>query len=708
MKTVKSLSIKKPVILIKILNDGTLVVIDSETTVRFYDKKSFKLQKGFKVNIKHERYQTSVVDYSLDGKFLAMLSSDAKESRLYNTITKKAIARVTRHQGEVSCVGIDPLSRYMFSCGDDGKTFVMDVKSGKLIFTLPHHADTINTVAFSSNGNWVATGSYDKKILLFNLVTMVSKEKFKGHSAPVMKVQFFGKNKLLSIDKDSKAIIWNIYSGKILARLEGIHDDVFSVAIDKESKFLFLGTKLGYVLVYDLNTYELLSGKFIKIASPITRMLFNDEGSHLIIGTQDGFLMYYNIYENEDVLKKFLMQKDMDAIEKEVAKNPILRYTHIYEIVSNLWENSLKKAKIAFQNGQKDKALLILKSFRDIPSKNRIIQKLIKEYTEYDKFVKLAKEGKISLAYSLANQHTMYKESKIYKELEERWKKLFYQAQKLALSPKGMDQAKALLSPYRGVSEKTIFIQDVLTKGEIYKRFRQLLGKHDFHAASQLVYKNPFLKEFIEYDSMIGYADKLYMQANKLINNAENIKAMKLLQKLKEFPEFNEEVSELMRNIEANQKFYDAVEQEDYAEAYNMMVVSEDLEETSVGQKLLQEWRNDLKEANTYAVNRDIESIKQVLRKYFNITSKYAAIGTVFAWAYMNQLEDALRKKEPYAKIEQGIKNYVSNFGVDDQIELFFQIFKQRMPESKLELELLKKGSLSMWRPSMIVKSILA
>ncbi|MEN4045205.1 WD40 repeat domain-containing protein [Sulfurimonas sp. NWX367] len=707
MKTVKSQSIVYPVILIKILKDKRLVVIDAKTTVRFYDKDSLKVQSGFKVNIEHKYYKNNVVDYSYDGNYFATMSADAKESRLYNAQTKKAIARVTRHQGEVSCVGIDPLSRYMFSCGEDGKTFALDVKSGKIVFTLPHHADTINDVSFSKNGNWVAIASYDRKITLFNLVTMTPKEKLKAHSAPVMKLKFFGRNKLVSIDKNSKAIIWNIYSGKVIQRLEGIHDDVTQLVISGDEKFLFLSTKLGYILVYDLNTYELIAPRFIKITSPIVSLAFDDEHNHLIVGTEDGFLMYYDIFEKIDTLKNLLMKQDIDAIEEEVKKNPILRYTDIYNLVSNLWENTLEKAKKAFQNGKKEQALLMLKNFMKIPSKNRVIQKLVSDYAEYDKFVQLAKNGKLALAYSLANQYPVYKESKIYKLLEERWKKDLFQALKYALQPNQMERAKEILAPYRGISNKTTFIQDVLTKGAIYKRFRNALGKKDFKLASALVHQNPFLKEFPEYDSMIKYADTIYMKIQKLVYEGENIAAMKLMNLLSTFTDFKDEVELMLKEIQNKQKFYDAVESGDYQTAYNMMAEYEELQETKAGEKLQNEWDADLIKANSFAAVGDVNGVKNILHKYFDISSKTTALATIFAWTYINQLETAIREKRDRKEIENGIKNYILNFGIDDQIEILFEIFKKRYKDTKLDIEQLKKGSLSMWRPSMIVKSIL-
>ncbi|QOP45732.1 WD40 repeat domain-containing protein [Sulfurimonas paralvinellae] len=707
MEILLSKSIAKPVILMKILQNGELVIVDAETTVRYFNKENLELQSGFKVGIKHKRYKTAVVAFANNGEYFATLTSDAKESRLFNAATKKMIAKVERHQGEVSCVGIDPLARYMFSCGDDGKTFAIDVQSGKLVFTLPPHADTINDVTFSRNGNWVAIGSYDRKITLFSLVTMTPKNKLRAHSAPVMHLTFFQKNKLLSIDKNSSAIIWNIYSGKVLGRLEGIHDEVNSFVIDKDEQFLFLGTQLGYVIVYDLDTYEQIASKYIKITSPITSMEFDDENNHLIIGTQDGFVICYDIYEGTETLKDLLKEKEFAMVQKIVDINPLLVYTQIYSLVTNFWENSLQKAKIALQKGDKEKAMLIFGQFKHMPSKNKIIQKLVRDYAEFPKFAQLAKDGKLSLAYGLANRYPIYKESAIYQALEKRWKKAFVQAQKYVLDPKTAPLAKEILAPYRGMSEKTKFIQEVLSKAEIYKRFRAAMAKKEFKVCSELIKQNPFLHELPEYDSLMKYADNLYIQSQKAMKEGDIHSAIKILRVLQDFEEFKDEARNFMVDLESKAKFFNAVRNGDIATAYDMMAISEDLMQTKDGLRLQKIWNDDLNQAKSAAAYGNIQGVKAAMEKYMKIDSKYAALATVFAFAYMVQLEDALQQNAPRQQIENGIKNYILNFGLSEQIEAFYNLFEDMYPETKLNLELLKKGSFSMWRPSMIIDSIL-
>jgi hypothetical protein len=183
--------------------------------------------------------------------------------------------------------------------------------------------------------------------------------------------------------------------------------------------------------------------------------------------------------------------------------------------------------------------------------------------------------------------------------------------------------------------------------------------------------------------------------------------AIKLLRVLQDFEEFKDEARNFMIDLESKAKFFNAVRDGDIATAYDMMAVSEDLMQTNDGIKLQNMWNEDIQRANSAAAFGNIQGVKAALEKYMQISSKYAALATIFAFAYMVQLEDALQQNADRQKIENGIKNYIVNFGISEQIEAFFNLFEDMYPETKLNLELLKKGSFSMWRPSMIVDSIL-
>ena len=210
-----------------------------------------------------------------------------------------------------------------------------------------------------------------------------------------------------------------------------------------------------------------------------------------------------------------------------------------------------------------------------------------------------------------------------------------------------------------------------------------------------------------EYASLIKYADNLYIQSQKQMQEGNLHASIKLLRILYDFDDFKDEAKKFMVDLESKAKFFNAIRDEDTDTAYNMMVVSEDLMSTNDGIKLNNIWNKDLNNANAYAATANIDGVKSTLKKYMKTSSKHMALATVFAFSYMVQLESALQNDFPKQKIENGIKNYMLNFGQLEQIEAFFNLFKDMYPDSKLNLDFLTKGSLSMWRPSMIVDSIL-
>ncbi len=707
MNPFKKKNLAKPIILIKILDEDKLLIVDSQTTIMYLNKDTLDVLGGFKANMIHERYKNSVVAFSQDGEYFASISSDAKEARLFHTKTKKAIGKVNRHQGEVSCVGIDPNNTYMFSCGEDGKTFAIDIKNGKLAFTLPMHLDAVNDISFSDDGQTLATASYDKNISLFHLISMTPSHKLRAHAAPVTKSLFLTNNRLFTVDKDSKGIIWDVKYGRTVARIEGIHDNVLQVTKSSDNLFLFLGTTLGYILVYELQTYKLLSKNYIKLSAAITALAFDERRNTLIIATQKNELFFYDIYEYEEKLKELMLKKNYDIIYKYIEKNPLLQYTKVSTQVGVIWDMTLKKAQQALESNEKHTAIELFKSFKNIPDKNTIMQKLIHEYEEFEKFSTFIAQGKIPLAYALANMHPIYKESQLFQNLEMNWKKSFVLAQKYSIDPKGMDKAKELLAPYRGISEKTKIIQELFAQGDVYRMFKISLGQKDFRGTFELIKLHPFLKEFPEYTTLMNYADILYINIRKFLDENETHAAIKLLRVLADFSDFEEVAKDLIEEIEAKQKFFAALKDEDRELAYNILATSEDLQNTQEGLALQKQYTNDLSLANAYAVEGNALGVRDVLSAYMNISSKFISLATMFGWSYMVQLEQAVQQKRDQQIIENGIKNYILCFGVQDQIESFYATFKKQYPQSKLTLDMQTKGSMKMWRPSMIVPSIL-
>jgi len=708
MNPTKEVRFKNAIIKVKIMDDGKLLVVEANSVVRFLDILSLKTLSGFKCGIEYESYKRQVFDFSNDGSYFVLINSIKKEALLYNAKSKKTITKMARHSGEVNCVAIEPSSKYMFSCGEDGKSYVIDIQNKKIAFLLPVHSDALSDIAFSKDANWVATASYDKKIHLFNMITMTKKHRLIGHNEAVLKVHFLNNNKLFSIDKANAAIVWDYEKGKVIRRLDGIHDNVSCIASSQDGIFLFLGTELGYVIVYELESYKMLSRKYIKLTSTITALEFNEKNSQLIVATKDSNLLFYDIFASQDHIAKLLRIKSYKKIQEIVEENPLLAYTKAYQLFISIWNTTVKKARLALEKNDKKTAMALFGNFQEIPARNSSIKAIIREYDEFDKFSKFAQESKFPLSYALALKHPHYQESKVYRVLELHWKKIFTEAKKYAIDPKGADMVREILAPYRGVTQKTKLIQELFTKSEVYKRFRVAVVQKNFKVAFELIKLNFFLKELPDYSSLIDYADSLYIKSQKLIQQDNTHEAIKMLRVLVDFSDFTEDAKELMKKIECKHKFYAAIKENDTMNAYNILAQNEDLQITQDGNRLQKEYNDAVATANEFALDANIKELNRILEKYMKISSKSYALAGIYGWCYMVELEKAIEEKREQVTIENGIKNYILYFGLQDQIKSLFNTFKDNYPHTKLNLELQTKGSKSMWRTSMIVNSILA
>ncbi|MCK4738228.1 MAG: hypothetical protein KAT10_06655, partial [Sulfurimonas sp.] len=377
------------------------------------------------------------------------------------------------------------------------------------------------------------------------------------------------------------------------------------------------------------------------------------------------------------------------------------------EIFTALWERTLQKAKEYLGRNKTAKAIALFKNFKSIPAKKQVMDKLIEEYKEFEKFLMYVNQSKTALAYSLANKYPVYKETKVFQTMELEWKKAFASAQKYLLNHKSSDKAVEILAPYRGISEKTKLIQGLLLNEKLYRRFRVAIDQKNFKLSFELIKQHPFLKEYKEYESLIKYSDSLYIKSQILLNKGDTHSAIKLLRVLLDFEDFKEEAKSIIVDIENRQKFFNIIQDGNLLLAYNLLDNSVSLRDSEDGKRLQQLWKNDLNIANAHAANGDIDGVKSVLDKYMKINSKTIAIATVLSSCYITQLEKSIKNLKDKKIIEKGIKNYILYYGATEQLTSFFDTFKEKYPDTKLNPNSQTQGSINSWRPSMIVKSIL-
>lgn len=707
MEVLKLLNIKTPILNIKSLSEGSLAIIDAQATIRMISMDDYKVVGGFKSNIQHERLSGFAVDIAFKGDYSVSIIPKSNKVALFSVAKKELLYKLGRHQGEIEAVGIDPNSRYCVTCGQDGKVFVWVIRTARLAFTMPPHADFVTSIAFSDSGQWISTGSFDRTINLLNLATMKQPLKLRGHGSVVVKMIFLPEVRLLSADKEGGLIVWDIRNGKIIKRLSKMNDDISAMCISVDKRFVFVGTKLGYIALYDMQCMELVRQRYIKDSEEITSLAFIESGFRLAVGTAQGNVRFYSLFGDQEGYMDLLRHRHYKEFYAVLEENPILLYSKMYELAEKIWEDILSKARNYLEKGEKVKAKELLGIFEGIPQKNAFILQMFRNYEKYAQFQSYTQEGRLPLAYSMAKQYTVFQDSEPYRKMEVRWKKLFSKAQELILGANGEEQARTLLAPYRGISEKTVLIQQLFTERRLHEYFKKVIALRDFVKFFDLVKNHPFLKEFTEYGTVIEYAEKLYVQVQMAYKKGELSTAKKVCEILISFPDYFAEAHEMLETIKVKHLFFDAIASENFLNAFSYLNSYPLLYETPEAQKLENHWNKVLDIALRYAAKGEIEGLRKHFEYYFSINAKYSAMGAVFAQCYAVQLEQKLRAHAPMSELENGLRNYVEMFGCDDYVLYFFTLYT-RGYETKMDLTTLKQGSLEGWNPSMIVDDITA
>ncbi len=707
MELLKLFNIKQPILLLKTLSNGDLGMIDAGNSLRIASSDTYKLVSGFKTNIQHERFFGSHVDISFNAAYSCSVIPGTNQAALFSIPGKALVHKLGRHKGEIESVAIDPNNRYCVTCGQDGKASVWVIKTGRLAFVMPPHVDYITTVSFNEKGQWIATGSFDRTIHVLNLGIMKQPILLRGHGSVIIKIIFLPEGKLLSVDKEGGLILWDFHSGQIIKRLSKMNDEVCSMCVSSDYRFAFVGTKLGYVGLYDLQNMEPVTQRYIKESEPVSALAFMRDPYRLAVGTAGGNVRIYSLFGNEEEYMAQLRERQYKTFYNELNNNPILQYSKAYEAAERVWDDVVNKARELLDKNERAKAKELLDLFAGISQKNAFVLQLLRDYEKYAQFKTNVQEERFALAYSLANQCPAFKDTELYRNMEARWQKAFAKAQELIMGANGEEQARAALSQFRGISSKTVLIQQLFEKRRMYEYFKRVIMQRDYVKFFDLVKRHPFLKEFVEYTAVLEYADKLYIQTSRAYAAGDYAAAQNGCDILVAFPDYAQEMHKMSETMKIKHLFLNAVATNNIVNAFSYLGSFPFLYETPEAQELEQQWNQAVDEAQTHAAKGEPRETLAAFDAYRTVREKYAAIGVVMEQAYCVQLEHKIALHAPLQAIETGIRHYVRIFGIDEGIRSVWHYLKLEY-ESSLDLETLHQGSLESWTPLMRIDDITA
>jgi len=160
---------------------------------------------------------------------------------------------------EVSTVAVDPLGRWLASGSDERSVRIWDPATGALLHALEGHTGRVWALAADPQGRWLASGSEDKTVRVWDPATGTLLHALEGHSDRVSALAADPQARWLASGSEDKTVrVWDPATGTLLHTLEGHSDRVWALAADPQGRWLASGSEDKTVRVWDPATGTLL------------------------------------------------------------------------------------------------------------------------------------------------------------------------------------------------------------------------------------------------------------------------------------------------------------------------------------------------------------------------------------------------------------------------------------------------------------------
>ncbi|HET9591097.1 MAG TPA: hypothetical protein VFO91_20090 [Anaerolineales bacterium] len=235
---------------------------------------------------------------------------EARSNLLANLNSPNLIRFLDAHRGAVNSVALSSDGRLMASGSDDDTIILWDVSNPgspvQLGDPVSAHAEGVSTVAFSPDSQMLASGSL-REIILWDISDPASPEQlgkpFSGHTRFVEDLAFSSDGRMLvSGSNDATIILWNISDPgspvQIGEPLAAHREAVTSLALSPDDEMLASGSEDDTIILWDIsdpNAPEQLGDPLSEHSDDVESVAFHPEGRILASGSQDSTVILWDV-----------------------------------------------------------------------------------------------------------------------------------------------------------------------------------------------------------------------------------------------------------------------------------------------------------------------------------------------------------------------------------------------------------------------------
>jgi hypothetical protein len=211
-------------------------------------------------------------------------------------------ATVTRHltQGARS-VAWSPDGQVIATGHWNGTIMLRNPFTARVRSTLTGHEKCVNALAFSADSSLLASVSMDGTVRLWDLKTGQQKQMFFGHTSMVFHVAFFHNGRaIVTGSKDRTARVWDLSSGQQRLVLQGHTEPIECVAISPDDKLLATGSWDRTIKLWDAETGQELAVLRHELGHVLS-LAFSPDGEVLASSGRKGSIRFWDLASRKPI-----------------------------------------------------------------------------------------------------------------------------------------------------------------------------------------------------------------------------------------------------------------------------------------------------------------------------------------------------------------------------------------------------------------------
>ena len=181
-------------------------------------------------------------------------------------------------------------------CGhSDGTVRILEVASGRIEKELCGHQSLVLSVAFSNNGRYIASTSFDKANRLWDaetgdcIHTWKEGQEVKARVVSWLLVSFSPDDKNILFAWENGFRIWDVETGNLVIQSKQQHDnsEVICVTLSHDGRLVATGSKDNTIRLWDARNGEAVLVPFIGHTSSVYSIAFSPDDLAIVSGSED-------------------------------------------------------------------------------------------------------------------------------------------------------------------------------------------------------------------------------------------------------------------------------------------------------------------------------------------------------------------------------------------------------------------------------------